>query len=40
MCAARCSMRLAGWMFDAGSCRLSRRMQLDEHSGKLRSVEL
>ena len=26
-------------MFDAGSCRLSRRMQLDDRSGKLRSVE-
>ena len=26
-------------MFDAGSCRLSRRMQPDESSGKLRSVE-
>ena len=26
-------------MFDVGSCRLSRKMQLDEHSGKLRSVE-
>ena len=26
-------------MFDAGSCQLSRRMQLDERSGKLRSVE-
>ena len=25
-------------MFDAGSCRLSRRMQLDDRSGKLRSV--
>ena len=27
-------------MFDAGSCRLSRRMQLDDRCGKLRSVEL
>ena len=26
-------------MFDASSCRLSRRMQLDDRSGKLRSVE-
>ena len=26
-------------MFDAGSCRLNRRMQLDECCGKLRSVE-
>ena len=27
-------------MFDAGSSRLSHRMQLDDRSGKLRSVEL
>ncbi len=44
---ARWVMSIAGmveskgssWMFDTSSCRLSRRTQLDDRSGKLRSVE-